>query len=130
MLETDNNRNNKKQNQNHSNHIIAIDSYSQELQTKQQPIKSSNNNPLCMLRRFIIWFCGIEPEFQKQNNRKKKSNNEKHKLVSIEQDVQAKKILTSALIIIVCLALFIFIFFSIPNWWQFIFTDWKISINE
>ncbi|XP_075676795.1 sodium/myo-inositol cotransporter-like isoform X2 [Dermatophagoides pteronyssinus] len=130
MLETDNNRNNKKQNHNHSNHIIAIDSYSQELQTKQQPIKSSNNNPLCILRRFIIWFCGIEPESQKQNNRKKKSNNEKHKLVSIEQDVQAKKILTSALIIIVCLALFIFIFFSIPNWWQFIFTDWKISINE
>lgn len=80
-----------------------------------------------VLKRFFIWFCGIqqtESSTDERDNGKSSQPKEQNKLtidVSMEQDYQARVFLLTALFIIICLALFIFIFFSIPNWWVLVF---------
>lgn len=91
------------------------------------------------MQKFIVWFCGLESSKTNKFNDDVNNNldcienidenlqsdrikpNGIKQIGSIEQTMKEKIILTSALVIIIFLAFFIYIFFSIPNWWKIIF---------
>lgn len=95
---------------------IDIDSFKPRSASTQ-----SKNNTATVLVRFASWFCGIK--FSKSGSddvSEERVGAEGPLVSSIEQALWEKIILNIILVIIVSLGVFIFVFFSLSNWTEFI----------
>ncbi|KPM10697.1 sodium/glucose cotransporter-like protein, partial [Sarcoptes scabiei] len=118
---------------NHATNTISISNHG-DCESNNQSLPEKN-----FVQKFIVWFCGLESSKTNKFNDDVNNNldcienidenlqsdrikpNGIKQIGSIEQTMKEKIILTSALVIIIFLAFFIYIFFSIPNWWKIIF---------